>query len=150
MYARLGLLARSSTACSSPGSTTHCPIPPHPPSLPTPAVGNTVPSCAGATIELQVELTEVTGLGHGYYPGVMLEFDPPVVELNDNVGTLYAIFGCQQVPFTLPVSLPDDLAPGTALTVIAKAGEPLCRDGDCRVNDVVSLTRRVQAPEARR
>lgn len=98
----------------------------------------------GATIELQVGLTEVSGLGHGYYPGLIFAFDPPVVELNETVGLLYAIFACQEVPFTLPVTLPADLDPGTTLTITAQAGEPLCPEGDCRIDDAMSVTRRVQ------
>lgn len=104
----------------------------------------------GATIELQVGLIEISGLGHGNYPGIMLAFDPPVVELNDTVGVLYAIFACEETPFTIPVTLPDDLAPGTMLTITAEAGEPLCPDGDCGVDDAISLTRRVQDPLTRR
>ncbi|MGK0361731.1 MAG: hypothetical protein ACI9U2_004049 [Bradymonadia bacterium] len=97
----------------------------------------------GATIELQVAMAEITGVGHANYPGFMFELDPPVADFNENLGVFYATIGCEEMGMTVPVTLPDDLEPGTTLTVIVKAGQPLCREDGCAPHDAVSLTRRV-------
>lgn len=101
----------------------------------------------GATVIARVEMAEVAGVGHGGYPGVLLEADSDQLGIEAGLGQLYATFACDAVQFELPVTLPADLPVGEVIALSAAAGGPLCpMHAECTVHDRLSLTRRVLPP----
>lgn len=99
----------------------------------------------GAQVVLQASMAEVSGRGHGDYPGITFEGD--ALPDDPGVGQFFAIRGCDTLQAEWVVDLPGDLEVGSALTWQVHAGQPLCQGPECvSEHDGVRFTQRVLEP----
>ncbi|MBK9002075.1 MAG: hypothetical protein IPM35_40640 [Myxococcales bacterium] len=74
----------------------------------------------GEAFELKVALSEVAGLGFGWYPGVKFESDHPGVTIQEN-DWFYGIFACTSYDVGAAGKVDSSVAPGTVVTLTARA-----------------------------
>jgi hypothetical protein len=99
----------------------------------------------GERIIVRAEMAEVSGMGHGSYPGMVLSSDQ--LPEQPGVGQFYAIFGCDVQRAEWVVDVPEDLVVGETLTLRMEAAEPLCRRPECQpTHDHIEITRRILPP----
>lgn len=74
----------------------------------------------GEAFSLQVALSEVAGLGFGWYPGVKFESDHPGVSIKEN-DWYYGIFACTSYDASASGKVDGSVKPGTVVTLTARA-----------------------------
>lgn len=74
----------------------------------------------GEAFELKVVLSEVAGLGFGWYPGVRFESDHPGVTIQEH-DWFYGIFACNSYDVGATGKVDSSVAPGTVVTLTARA-----------------------------
>jgi hypothetical protein len=73
----------------------------------------------GENFTLSVDLSEVAGVGHNWYPTVAFESDTPGVTISQGT-QFYAILACQTLETTAQGSVDNSVAPGTTVTITAQ------------------------------
>ena len=73
---------------------------------------------AGETGYLRVNLDEIAGVGFWWYPGVIFETAAAGVSVSSN-NWLYGMVACQSSPMRASITVGDNVAPGTVVTITA-------------------------------